>query len=114
AQREFVAVNCAAMPDGLLESELFGYEKGAFTGADQRKIGKFELAHQSTFLLDEVSELPLGLQAKLLRVLQEGEIERLGGTKSIKVDVRVIAATNRNLQEMVTQGLFREDLFYRL
>jgi transcriptional regulator with PAS, ATPase and Fis domain len=112
--KEFVAINCAAVPEGLLESELFGYEKGAFTGADQRKIGKFELAHQGTFLFDEVSELPLALQAKLLRVVQEGEIERLGGAKPIKVYVRIIAATNKNLQDMVARGEFREDLYYRL
>lgn len=110
----FVALNCAAVPDGLLESELFGYEKGAFTGADNRKIGKFELAHQSTFLLDEISELPLNLQSKILRVLQEGEIERVGGVRPIKVDVRIIAATNKNLGQMVQAGAFREDLYYRL
>lgn len=114
AARPFVALNCAAVPDGLLESELFGYERGAFTGADNRKIGKFEHAHQSTFLLDEISELPLNLQAKILRVIQEGEIERLGSLKPIKVDVRIIAATNRSLAEAVKLGQFREDLFYRL
>jgi transcriptional regulator with PAS, ATPase and Fis domain len=112
--KRFVAVNCAAVPEGLLESELFGFEKGAFTGADQRKIGKFELAHDSTFLLDEISEMPLVLQAKLLRVLQEGEIERLGGQAPIKVNVRVIATTNRSLEKMVKSGEFREDLYYRL
>lgn len=114
ASQDFVALNCAAVPEGLLEAELFGYEKGAFTGADQRKPGKFELAHRGTFLLDEISEMPLHLQTKLLRVLQEGEIERLGGTKPIKVDVRVISASNKNLAEMVKEGKFREDLFYRL
>ena len=114
ASRDFVALNCAAVPDGLLESELFGYEKGAFTGADARKIGKFELANQSTFMLDEISELPLSLQSKILRVLQEGEVERLGGLKPVKVDVRIIAASNKNLSEMVKRGEFREDLFYRL
>ena len=114
AARKFVALNCAAVPENLLESELFGYERGAFTGADQRKIGKFELAHLGTFLLDEVSELPLLLQAKLLRVLQEGEIERLGGQSPIKVNVRIVATTNRNLEDMVRAGTFREDLFYRL
>lgn len=114
ANRKFVAINCAAVPEGLLESELFGYEKGAFTGADQRKAGKFELAHESTFLLDEVSELPLLLQAKLLRVLQEGEIERLGATQTVKVNVRVIATSNRDLPEMIRNGGFREDLYYRL
>lgn len=112
--KRFVAINCAAVPEGLLESELFGYERGAFTGADARKIGKFEQAHQSTFLLDEVSEMPLLLQAKLLRVLQEGEVERLGGQGPLKVNVRVIATTNRPLEEMVRQGQFREDLYYRL
>lgn len=114
AARQFVALNCAAVPEGLLESELFGYERGAFTGADSRKIGKFELAHLSTLMLDEISELPLHLQSKLLRVLQENEIERVGGTRPIPIDVRIIAATNKNLAEMVQQGLFREDLYYRL
>lgn len=112
--KRFVALNCAAVPEGLLESELFGYEKGAFTGADSRKIGKFELAHESTFLLDEISEMPLPLQAKLLRVLQEGEIERLGGQAPVKINVRIIATTNRSLEKMVKSGEFREDLFYRL
>ena len=114
SSRNFVALNCAAIPDGLIESELFGYEKGAFTGADSRKIGKFELAHQTTFLLDEISELPLNLQSKILRVLQEGEVERLGGVKPIPVDVRIIAAANKNLLQLVKQGKFREDLYYRL
>ncbi len=112
--KDFAAINCAAVPDGLLESELFGYEKGAFTGADARKAGKFEMAHQSSFLLDEISEMPLLLQSKMLRVLQEGEVERLGATKPIRVDVRIIAASNKNLSELVSQGRFREDLFYRL
>lgn len=112
--KRFIALNCAAVPEGLLESELFGFEKGAFTGADQRKPGKFELAHESTFLLDEVSELPLLLQAKLLRVLQEGEVERLGGSAPIKVNVRIIATSNRSLEKMVKDGEFREDLYYRL
>jgi transcriptional regulator with PAS, ATPase and Fis domain len=112
--RRLIALNCAAVPEGLLESELFGFEKGAFTGADQRKLGKFELAHESTFLLDEISEMPLPLQAKMLRVLQEGEVERLGGTHPAKVNVRVIATTNRSLEKMVKEGQFREDLFYRL
>ncbi len=112
--REFVALNCAAVPEGLLESELFGYERGAFTGADSRKIGKFEMAHLGTFLLDEVTELPLHLQSKLLRVLQENEIERLGGGRPIKIDVRIIAATNKNMLEQVKAGRFREDLYYRL
>ena len=114
AARRFVALNCAAVPEGLLESELFGYERGAFTGADQRKAGKFELANDSTFLLDEISEMPLPLQAKLLRVLQEAEVERLGGTAPVKVNVRVIATTNRSLEKMVKNGEFREDLYYRL
>ena len=112
--RRMVAINCAAVPDGLLESELFGFEKGAFTGADQRKAGKFEQAHESTFLLDEISELPLLLQAKLLRVLQEGEVERLGAQAPIKINVRVMATTNRPLELMVSEGKFREDLYYRL
>ncbi|MBI4526343.1 MAG: sigma-54-dependent Fis family transcriptional regulator [Deltaproteobacteria bacterium] len=110
----FVAVNCAALPEGLLESELFGYERGAFTGAVSTKFGKFELAHTGTLLLDEIGEIPLGLQPKLLRVLQEREVDRLGGKKPCPVDIRVIATTNKDLQEMVSQGAFREDLFYRL
>jgi transcriptional regulator with GAF, ATPase, and Fis domain len=112
--RVMVKVNCAALPAGLIESELFGREKGAFTGALTRGIGRFELANCSTILLDEVGELPLELQSKLLRVLQEGEFERLGSPKTIKVDVRVIAATSKNLQQAVHEGKFREDLFYRL
>ena len=114
AQRRLVAVNCAAIPGELLESELFGFERGAFTGANQSKPGKFELANDSTFLLDEVSEMPLLLQAKLLRVIQEGEIERLGAKAPQKVNVRLIATTNRDLEEMVRAGRFREDLYYRL
>ena len=114
SHRRFVALNCAAVPEGLLESELFGYERGAFTGADQRKIGKFEQANESTFLLDEISEMPLPLQAKLLRVLQENEVERLGGQAPMKINVRIVATTNRDLQKMVSEGSFREDLFYRL
>ena len=109
-----VKVNCAALPVHLIESELFGHEKGSFTGAIERRIGKFELANRSTLFLDEVGELPLDLQAKLLRVLQEKEIERLGGRETLKVDVRIIAATNRNLQKEVDAGRFRSDLFYRL
>jgi PAS domain S-box-containing protein len=109
-----VKVNCAAIPAGLIESELFGHEKGAFTGALTRKIGRFELADGATIFLDEIGELPLDLQAKLLRVLQEGEFERLGQAKTLKVNVRVIAATNRDLQKMVEEGRFRPDLFYRL
>ncbi len=114
AGRRFVAVNCAAVPEGLLESELFGFEKGAFTGATASKPGKFELANDSTFLLDEVSELPLLLQAKLLRVIQEGEIERLGARQPTKVNIRLVATTNRDLMQMVKEGQFREDLYYRL
>ena len=110
----FVKVNCAAIPPGLLESELFGYEKGAFTGAHCQKIGRVELAHHGTLFLDEVGDIPLELQPKLLRVLQEQEFERLGGTQTIKVDIRVITATNRNLAEMVLASQFRRDLFYRL
>lgn len=114
ANRPFVAVNCAALPDGLLESELFGYEKGAFTGAIARRSGKFELAHQGTLLLDEIGDMSLGLQAKLLRVLQEREVDRLGGRQPIHVDIRVLATTNCNLQQEVQAGRFREDLYYRL
>lgn len=112
--RPWVAVNCAALPGGLLESELFGYEKGAFTGAVDRKPGRFEQAHEGTILLDEIGELDPLLQAKLLRVLQEGELDRLGGRKPIKIDVRVIATTNKNLQRLVQEGKFREDLYFRL
>jgi two-component system response regulator FlrC len=112
--RPFVAVNCAALPRELLESELFGHERGAFTGALARKIGKFELADGGTLLLDEVSEMELGLQAKLLRVLQEYEVDRVGGTAPVPVDVRVVATTNRRLRDMVDRGGFREDLYYRL
>ncbi|MBW2621892.1 MAG: sigma-54-dependent Fis family transcriptional regulator [Deltaproteobacteria bacterium] len=110
----FVAINCASLPEGLLESELFGHEKGSFTGASVRKIGKFELAHQGTILLDEISEMALALQAKLLRVLQEGEIDRVGGKKPISINVRVIATTNRELKTRIEEGLFRQDLYYRL
>jgi DNA-binding NtrC family response regulator len=110
----FVAVNCAAIPEGLLESELFGHEKGAFTGAITKQVGKFEWAHRGTILLDEISEMPLPLQAKLLRVLQEHEIERVGGRKTVPVDIRVIATTNRRLKEHMAAGKFREDLYYRL
>jgi len=114
AEHAFVAVNCAALPDSLLESELFGHEKGAFTGAQGRKIGKFELAHGGTILLDEISEMELALQAKLLRVLQEREVDRVGGREPIPVDVRVVATTNRKLEESVRAGEFRSDLYYRL
>jgi DNA-binding NtrC family response regulator len=110
----FVAVNCAALPEHLLESELFGHEKGSFTGAISRKLGKFELASGGTLLLDEISEMALALQAKLLRALQEGEIDRVGGMETVKVDVRVLATTNRNLEQSVEKGEFRQDLFYRL
>ncbi|MBP2639250.1 MAG: atoC 3 [Firmicutes bacterium] len=110
----FIKINCGALPEGLMESELFGYERGAFTGAVARKPGRFELAHKGTIFLDEVGELPLSLQVKLLRVLQEHEFERVGGTATIAVDVRIIAATNRDLEAMVAQGAFREDLYYRL
>lgn len=114
AQGPFVAVNCAALPEHLLESELFGHEKGAFTGAIARKLGKFELATGGTILLDEISEMDLALQAKLLRVLQESEIDRVGGAETVRVDVRVLATTNRNLEDWVKEGKFRQDLFFRL
>jgi formate hydrogenlyase transcriptional activator len=110
----FVTLNCAAIPTGLLESELFGYEKGAFTGALGQKIGRFEMAHRGTLFLDEVGDIPLDLQPKLLRALQEKEFERLGGTRTIPIDVRLVAATNRNLKEMMGDKLFRSDLYYRL
>ena len=110
----FVAVNCAALPETLLESELFGYEKGAFTGAAGRKEGRFELAHGGTLFLDEVGDLSLVTQPKILRVLQEGEFERLGGTRTLQVDVRIVAATNQDVAEMVKEKRFREDLYYRL
>ncbi len=113
-EESFLKINCAAIPEGLLESELFGYEKGAFTGADRSKPGLFETANRGTLFLDEIGDLPVGLQAKLLRVLQDGIIRRVGGLKEIKVDVRVIAATNKDLEAMVKEGGFREDLFWRL
>jgi formate hydrogenlyase transcriptional activator len=113
-ERTFVKLNCAAIPTGLLESELFGHERGAFTGAISTKIGRFELADHGTIFLDEVGEIPLELQVKLLRVLQEQEFERLGGTKTIRVDVRVVAATHRDLTAMIEAHSFRSDLYYRL
>jgi DNA-binding NtrC family response regulator len=113
-QGPYIAVNCASLPESLLESELFGHEKGAFTGAIGKKLGKFELAHRGTILLDEISEMNTFLQAKILRVLQENEVDRIGGQHPIPVDIRVIATTNRNLAECIAKGEFREDLFYRL
>ena len=112
--RQFVRFNCAAIPLGLMESELFGHEKGAFTGAIARKIGRFELAHESTLFLDEIGDIPLELQAKLLRVLQEQEFERLGSNQTQQVNVRIVTATHRNMRQMVGQGLFRSDLYFRL
>jgi formate hydrogenlyase transcriptional activator len=112
--KSMVKVNCATLPANLIESELFGHERGSFTGATERRIGKFELAHNSTIFLDEVGELPLDLQVKLLRVLQEREIERIGGRVTMRVDVRIIAATNRDLEKEVDEGRFRADLYYRL
>ncbi|MCH2204314.1 MAG: sigma-54 dependent transcriptional regulator [Lentisphaerales bacterium] len=110
----YIRMNCAAVPENLIESEMFGHEKGAFTGANERRIGRFELADGGTLLLDEIGEVPLSMQAKLLRVLQESEFERVGGNKTIKVDVRIIATTNRDLKIEVEKGNFREDLYYRL
>lgn len=112
--KPMIAVNCAALPDGLLESELFGHEKGAFTGAISRKLGKFELANESTILLDEISEMNMNLQAKLLRVLQESEIDRVGGHHPIPIDVRVVATTNRDIETCIKEKKFRADLYYRL
>ena len=114
ADRPFVAVNCGAIPENLIESELFGHERGAFSGATERRIGRFESAHTGTLLLDEISEMPLPLQTRLLRVLQEREIHRVGGVSAISVDVRIIATSNRDLRQMVDAGTFREDLYYRL
>jgi PAS domain S-box-containing protein len=113
-ERPLITVNCAALPGNLIESELFGREKGAFTGADTRQVGRFEIAHGSTLCLDEIGELPLELQAKLLRVIQHNEFERLGSSQTIKVDVRIVATTNRNLEDEVRKGRFRQDLYYRL
>jgi DNA-binding NtrC family response regulator len=114
AQKPFVAVNCAALPESLLESELFGHEKGAFTGATERRLGKFEQANGGTIFLDEIGEMTAATQAKLIRVIQEREFTRIGGTENIHVDVRIVSATNRNLEEAVKNGTFREDLYYRL
>jgi DNA-binding NtrC family response regulator len=112
--KPFITINCGAIPENLIEAELFGYEKGAFTGAQKQKKGKIEFAHQGTLLLDEIGDLPKNMQVKLLRVLQNGELEHLGGTTTIKVDVRILAATNADLEKMVKDGTFREDLYYRL
>jgi formate hydrogenlyase transcriptional activator len=114
SNRAFVKLNCAAIPPGLLESELFGHEKGAFTGAVAQKIGRFELANGATLFLDEVGDIPLELQPKLLRVLQEQEFERLGNTRTIRADVRLVAATNRDLVQLTAEKQFREDLYFRL
>src|SRR5919197_1107334 len=114
AKGPFVAINCAAIPEALLENELFGHEKGAFTGANARKVGKAEMAHRGTLFLDEVGDLPLLLQAKILRLVQERQLERVGGVQTLSVDVRVVAATNRDLREAVARKEFREDLFFRL
>jgi len=110
----FLAFNCAALTESLAEAELFGYERGAFTGALTRKIGRFEAAHRGTLFLDEIGELSLCIQAKLLRVLEQSEVDRIGGTAPTRIDVRIIAVTNRNLDEAVSQRLFRADLLYRL
>src|SRR6202049_4112684 len=110
----FVALNCAAIPEGLVENELFGHERGAYTGAGSRKVGKMELANRGTIFLDEIAELPLGIQAKLLRVLEERRFDRVGGTQSIEVDVRIVVATNRDLQQQMRDKLFREDLYFRI
>lgn len=114
AKSPYIKVNCAAIPETLMESEFFGHEKGAFTGAISKKAGRFELAHKGTLLLDEITEIPVNLQAKLLRVIQEKEFEYLGGTKTIPVDVRILATSNRNLQEAIDERIFRKDLYYRL
>src|SRR5215216_5583867 len=114
AKKPFISINCAAIPENLLESELFGHEKGAFTGAIARRIGKFEEATGGTLLLDEISEMDARLQAKLLRAIQERVIDRVGGTRPVPIDIRIIATSNRNLTEAVKHGTFREDLLYRL
>jgi len=113
-KKPFVAINMAAIPDNLIESELFGFEKGAFTDASEAKAGQFEMANGGTLFLDEIAEMPVGVQAKLLRALQEKEVRRLGSSKSIKIDIRIVSATNANLNDKITQGEFREDLYYRL
>ena len=113
-EQPFVALNCAAIPEGLVENELFGHEKGAFTGAGARKVGKMDMAHRGTLFLDEIGELPLAIQAKLLRVLEERRFERVGGTQSIDVDVRIVVATNRDLKKHIEDKLFREDLYFRI
>jgi DNA-binding NtrC family response regulator len=113
-EQPFVALNCAAIPEGLVENELFGHERGAFTGAGARKVGKMDLAHHGTLFLDEIGELPLAIQAKLLRVLEERHFERVGGTQLIEVDVRIVVATNRDLQKLMQEKLFREDLYFRI
>ena len=114
ATKPFIAINCSAIPDQLLEAELFGYERGAFTGADFRRLGKFEQCNEGTIFFDEIGDMPLSLQAKLLRVLQDGEIQRLGSKDIVKTDVRIITATNKNLENLVKKGFFREDLYYRI
>ncbi len=113
-KQTFVAINCAAIPEGLVENELFGHEKGAYTGANARKIGRFELAHRGTIFLDEIGELPVAVQAKILRVIEERSFERVGGLQTIEVDVRLVAATNRDLQRAVQEKTFREDLYFRI
>src|SRR5581483_9088946 len=110
----FLAINCSAIPESLLESELFGHERGAFTGAERRRLGKFEQCDQGTLFLDEVGDMTANTQAKILRLLQEGRFERVGGNETISVDVRVIAATNQNLERLIEEGRFRKDLYYRL
>jgi len=113
-EKPFVALNCAAIPEGLVENEMFGHERGAFTGAGARKVGKMDMAHRGTLFLDEIGELPLAIQAKLLRVLEERRFERVGGTQSIEVDVRIVVATNRDLQKLTQEKMFREDLYFRI
>src|SRR6185436_6290203 len=114
SKERFIQVNCAAIPEELIESELFGHERGAFTGATEKQVGKFEMADRGTIFLDEIGDMSAKTQAKVLRVLQEGEVERLGSSRTIKVDVRVIAATNKDLEEEIAEGRFREDLYFRL